>query len=81
MRIETFKISFESTQNNQQYGTKITCTEVRKKIMVIRNLIQLFVVLTCRSHLKQSTFGEIFNKITTIFVITAVWNFFRMGTI
>ena len=29
--IETFNISFESTQNKQQHGTKITCTEVRKK--------------------------------------------------
>ena len=25
--IETFNISFESTQNKQQYGTKITCTK------------------------------------------------------
>ena len=24
-------ISFESTQNKQQYGTKIICTEVREK--------------------------------------------------
>ena len=30
--IETFNISFESTQNKQHYGTKITCTEVRKKL-------------------------------------------------
>ena len=29
MPIETFNISFESTQNKQQYGAKITCTEVR----------------------------------------------------
>ena len=27
--IETFNISFESTQYKQQYGAKITCTEVR----------------------------------------------------
>ena len=27
--IETFNISFESTQNMQQYGTKITCAEVK----------------------------------------------------
>ena len=27
--IETFHILFESTQNKLQYGTKITCTEVR----------------------------------------------------
>ena len=27
--IETLSISFESTQNKQQYGTKITSTEVR----------------------------------------------------
>ena len=37
----TFNISFESTQNKQQYGTKITCSEARKKVMVIRNVIQL----------------------------------------
>ena len=29
--IETFNISFESTQNKQQYDTKITYTEVRVK--------------------------------------------------
>ena len=29
MPIETFNISFESTQNKQQYGSKITGTEVR----------------------------------------------------
>ena len=28
--IETFNISFESTQNKQQYGTKITSTEEEK---------------------------------------------------
>ena len=39
MPIETFNISFESTQNKQQYGTKITCTEVRGKVMTSRNLI------------------------------------------
>ena len=27
----TFSISIESTQNKQQYGTKIICTEDRKK--------------------------------------------------
>ena len=27
--IETFNISIESTQNQQQYGTKITCTKAR----------------------------------------------------
>ena len=31
MSIETLNISFESTRNKQQYGTKITCTEVRGK--------------------------------------------------
>ena len=36
----TFNITFESTSNNQQYGIKFTCTEVRKKVMVIRNVIQ-----------------------------------------
>ena len=50
--IETFNISFESTRNQQQYGTKITCTDIRKEgvVMVIRNMIKLllgcFVVLT-----------------------------------
>ena len=28
---EIFNILFESTHNKQQYGTKITCTEVRGK--------------------------------------------------
>ena len=49
MHIETFNISFESTHNKQQYGTKITRTEVRKKVMVIGNTIKLlgdFQVLT-----------------------------------
>ena len=32
MLIEIFKMSFESTQNKQQYGTKITWTEERKKL-------------------------------------------------
>ena len=27
MPVETFNISFESTQHKQQYGSKITCTE------------------------------------------------------
>ena len=39
---KTFNISFESTQRKQHYGTKITCTEVRKEVMVIRNEIQVF---------------------------------------
>ena len=30
--VETFNISFESTQNKQHYVTKITGTEVRKKL-------------------------------------------------
>ena len=30
--IETFNVSFESTKNKQQYGAKITCTEVRIKL-------------------------------------------------
>ena len=29
MPIETFNISFESTQNKQQYVAKTTCTEIR----------------------------------------------------
>ena len=29
MCLETFNISFEDTQNKQQYGTRTTCTEVR----------------------------------------------------
>ena len=37
--IETFIISFEATQNKQQYGTKITCTELGKKLWQIRNVI------------------------------------------
>ena len=30
--IETFNISFENISNNQQYDTKITYTEERKKL-------------------------------------------------
>ena len=39
--IETFNISFESTQNKQQYGTNLTCTEVRleEKNMENKNYI------------------------------------------
>ena len=33
MCIETITISFESTQNKQQYGNKMTCTEVRAKML------------------------------------------------
>ena len=40
--IETIDISFESTQNKQQYGAKMICTEVRKKGIAIRNVIHLF---------------------------------------
>ena len=39
---------FESTQNKQQYGTKITCTEVRGKFFtVIRSMIEFFCVCVC----------------------------------
>ena len=31
MPIEIFNILFENTQNKQQYGTKITCTEVGER--------------------------------------------------
>ena len=48
--IETFSISFESTQNKQQYGTKITSTEVRKKAMVITNVLKLLSFLTDKSQ-------------------------------
>ena len=33
--IDTFNILFKSTQNKQQHGTKISCTRVRKKGMMI----------------------------------------------
>ena len=39
--IETYNISLESTQNEQQYGATVTCTEGKekeKKVMVIRIL-------------------------------------------
>ena len=36
--IETFNTLFKSTQNKQQYATIITCTDVRKKLTVSRNL-------------------------------------------
>ena len=39
--VEIFNISFESTQNKQQYGPKIICTEVRKKFKMITNILQL----------------------------------------
>ena len=52
--IETFNISFESTRNKQQYGTKITCTEVRSggvggdlwRLEMFSNFFKLFRVLT-----------------------------------
>ena len=37
--IETFNKLFESSQNKQQYGTNITCKEVRN-----------FLFLQCQSH-------------------------------
>ena len=55
MPIETFNISYETTQ---QYGPKITCTEVRKKVIVIRNLINFLGVwegLAYNHHLKSLT--------------------------
>ena len=30
---------FDSTQSKQQYGTKITCTDIRGEVMVIGTLI------------------------------------------
>ena len=36
--IDTFNISFGSTPNKQQYATKITCTKVKKRFIVSRNL-------------------------------------------
>ena len=33
--IETFNILFESTQNEQQYSNKFSCTEVRERSMVM----------------------------------------------
>ena len=58
--IETFNISFESTQNKQQYGTKITYLwEREEKIMAITNLL-IFMVLTysppkCRFDCSKNT--------------------------
>ena len=40
--IKTFNMSFESSQNKQQYGTQTTCIEARGKVMVISNVVQLF---------------------------------------
>ena len=37
MPIETFNISFESTQNKQHCDTKITCIWGKKKVMMIKN--------------------------------------------
>ena len=39
MLIETFDISFDNTQNKQQYGTQITYIKLRKQ-MVVRNMIK-----------------------------------------
>ena len=41
MPIETFNISFESRKNRKQYGIKITCTEVREKVIGdFKNVLQ-----------------------------------------
>ena len=40
--IETFNISFESTQNNLQYGNKFPEQRLTGKAMVIRSVIQPF---------------------------------------
>ena len=45
--IETFNISFESTQNKQQYDTKITCTEVRW-VLVTLMLVHVSSMKMCR---------------------------------
>ena len=48
MLIQTFNISFDSTQNKLQFGTRITCTEVRGRgggVIVIRNLILFLIVV------------------------------------
>ena len=44
MPIETFNILFENTQNKQQYGTNITCIEVRlkKRFPVISKMYTIF---------------------------------------
>ena len=42
MPIETFNISFESTENKQQYDTNITFTEERGKVVVISNVLKTF---------------------------------------
>ena len=57
MPVETFSISFESTQNKQQYGATITCTEIggevgRRKFWgeesygELKNVLQLLEGLT-----------------------------------
>ena len=39
---EKFNMSLESIQNKQQYGSKITCTDIsKKKVIVIRNVLRL----------------------------------------
>ena len=48
--IATFNISFESTKDKQQYGTKITCTEVRKNYGIFKNVLQ---ILTFRPIVSQ----------------------------
>ena len=49
MPIETYNISFESTQNKQQYGTKIIYTKVKweggyGELKFIKNYIYIFLV-------------------------------------
>ena len=38
--IETSNISFEGTQNMQQYGTKITCTDARRKKLILKFVLK-----------------------------------------
>ena len=42
--IEISNISIESTQNKQQYGTKITCTEVRETVWWLEMGYNFFLV-------------------------------------
>ena len=67
--LQTFNISFESTHNKLQYGTKITSTEVRK-IVVIRNVLQFFLIRSLVHLLKYGTLNHNQRNATTIYSFT-----------
>ncbi len=53
MPIETFNILFENTQNKQQYGTNITCIEVRLKKKVSSYFKNVYNFLSFQSMVEK----------------------------